>query len=286
MSVRIITSLDELQAFARTCKANGKKIGAVPTMGFLHDGHAALIRHCVPSVDVTIVTLFVNPAQFNERSDLDRYPRDFEHDAELVSSLDVDVLFAPTPEEMYPQDFTTTVRVNHLSSTLEGEHRSGHFDGVATIVTKLLLATKADIAFFGQKDFQQVAVIRQMVRDLNIDCSIHAVPTVREHDGLALSSRNTFLSEDERVKATVVYRALHRATNSIKSGIVDSDELARIMGQVLQAEDGVTVEYAVAVDAKTLQYKELFRSGDTIALLIAARLGSVRLIDNDITIVP
>ncbi|HEY3081339.1 MAG TPA: pantoate--beta-alanine ligase [Chloroflexota bacterium] len=254
-----------------------RPIGVVPTMGYLHEGHVSLIRRARAECAATIVTLFVNPAQFGPNEDLARYPRDFERDRALCRAESVDVLFAPGDEEVYRPGFATRVEVEGLSGRWEGQHRPGHFAGVATVVAKLFLMTGADRAYFGEKDYQQLQVVRRLARDLDIPIEVVGCPTVREADGLALSSRNVYLTSEQRPRAGALSRGLRAAQVAHAAGERSGERLeALILGELRQA--GLTVDYAAVVDADTLE--PLDRVETTARALVAARLGTVRLIDN------
>lgn len=207
----VVQKIQEMKEIAKKLKKEGKSIGFVPTMGYLHEGHLSLVRLSKQQNDITIMSIFVNPIQFGPNEDYDRYPRDFERDKSLAEKEGVDYIFYPSVEEMYPEDFKTVVSVKKITEIMCGKSRPGHFDGVATVVLKLFNIVNPDRAYFGQKDAQQLAVIKQMVKDLNLDVEIVPCPIVREQDGLAMSSRNVYLSEEERKSATVLYRALNLA---------------------------------------------------------------------------
>jgi pantoate--beta-alanine ligase len=274
-TIRTVTALrSELTPLRRA----GRTIGLVPTMGALHEGHLSLMRRALEVCDVVVVSLFVNPAQFNDAADLNVYPRDEGRDAALAAELGVDYLFAPPVSEVYPPGFSTAVSVAGVSAGLEGEHRgAGHFEGVATVVTKLLNMVSPDVAYFGQKDAQQTVVIRRLVRDLDLPVRIEVCPTVRAADGLALSSRNALLSTDERRRAT----ALHRALSAVRAAVLDGEwDVARVLaaGRAELDEAGVDVEYLSLVDPETMEsLQEL--AGEALAV-VAARVGGTRLIDN------
>ena len=247
----------------------------VMTMGALHDGHRALMRLARAAADHVIVTIFVNPLQFGPHEDLDRYPRTFQADVEMCAAEGVDVVFAPTPDVVYPEEALVRVSAGHLGTLLEGRTRPGHFDGVLTVVAKLLHLTAPDVAFFGQKDAQQLALIRRMVADLDFDVEVVGVPTVREPDGLALSSRNVYLSPDERAAALALSRALNAALRAAHDG---PDAVRNAAQAVLDAEPGLRQDYLALVDPDTLE--PLDRSHDAALLAVAAWSGSTRLIDN------
>jgi pantoate--beta-alanine ligase len=277
--MRILRTVPGLRTALKPARRADRTIALVPTMGALHDGHLSLVRAARARADEVVVSLFVNPAQFNDADDLAAYPRDEESDARLAEEAGADILFAPPPEIVYPPGFGTEVRVGgRLTETLEGEHRGPeHFHGVATVVTKLLNIVQPDLAFFGQKDAQQALVIRQLVRDLDIDVEIDVEPTVREADGLALSSRNVRLHGDDRRRALALSRALQAAEQAAASGERDAAviaQLAREQMQQLQVEP----EYLELVSPEDLAPVHTVR-GDTL-VAVAARIGEVRLIDN------
>ncbi|HEX2766148.1 MAG TPA: pantoate--beta-alanine ligase [Candidatus Limnocylindria bacterium] len=262
--MRIVRTIAEVRETLAPARAEGRRIGLVPTMGAFHEGHLALIRAARSASDVLVVSLFVNPTQFDEASDLQRYPRDEAADAALAEREGVDLLFAPSPDELYPRGFDTWVEPGGLATVLEGAARPGHFRGVATVCTKLFAIVAPHAAWFGQKDAQQVAVIRRVVRDLDLPLEIVAVPTVRDADGLALSSRNRFLSSDERRAALVLPRALEAGAAAHAAGR-DAVEAAR---EVLASEPTVTVDYVAVAEF------------DVPTLVAAVRIGATRLIDN------
>lgn len=271
--MRIVRSSAELRALPR----HGT-VGLVPTMGAFHAGHHSLIRAARASCDTVVVSLFVNPAQFNEAADLAAYPRSEERDAAEAEQLGADVLYAPPVEEVYPPGFATSVRVDGLSDVLEGAERGpGHFAGVCTVVTKLFNVVRPDLAFFGQKDAQQVAVLRRMVRDLDLPVELAVMPTVREPDGLALSSRNVHLAPDERRRATALSRALAAAEAAITAGERDAGAIARAARAAL---DGVEPEYLALVDPDS--FAPITTVDGRVLVAIAARIGATRLIDNTI----
>ena len=255
-------------------------VGLVPTMGSLHEGHASLINAMVAETDVRLVSIFVNPRQFEDGTDLERYPRSLDRDLELCRSAGIDLVFTPTVEEMYPRGFETSVQAGHLSSRWEGEYRIGHFDGVLTVVLKLLNITQADVAYFGEKDFQQLRLIERMTFDFDMEVHILAVPTVREADGLALSSRNQLLSEQQREYAPHIYRALRCAADAFREGERDAQIILARAGHELAgwSQQGFSVDYMQVVDPETLIPRESAQHGDRV--LFAGRLGDVRLLDN------
>jgi pantoate--beta-alanine ligase len=265
-----------------TCKKHlqkGRTIGFVPTMGALHEGHLSLIKRSVTENDVTAVSIFVNPVQFGPAEDLDKYPRDIEGDIKKIRDMEVDVLFLPDDKAMYPPGFCTFVEAEKISGKLCGGFRPGHFKGVATVVTKLLNIVRPTRAYFGQKDFQQTVVIRRLVKDLNFDTEVEVCPTVREHDGLAMSSRNVYLNGEQRHAATALFRCLTAASQAISSGVRSSASVREMMRSVLSGEPLITaIEYADVYDPETLDAVDDIKG--EVLLAVAARLGSTRLIDN------
>ena len=255
-------------------------VGLVPTMGYLHEGHISLVKRARQEVASVIVSIFVNPMQFAPTDDLDAYPRDLERDAALLQQAGADLLWTPTPEVMYPPDFQTWVDVERLTQPLEGEKRPGHFRGVTTVVAKLFSAVQPQKAFFGQKDAQQVAVIRQMVRDLNMPVEIVALPIVRERDGLAMSSRNTYLNPAERQAALVLSKSLDAAKSAYQTGERDAEALRKLMREIINAEPLGRLEYVSCVDYDSLA--ELDEISGKALLSIAVYIGSTRLIDNHV----
>jgi len=272
--VQTVRSSEEL---ARARAEIEGTLALVPTMGALHAGHMALIAEAKRRTNKVAATIFVNPTQFNDKDDLARYPREEAEDARKLETAGCDLLWAPSTEDIYPQGFCTTVHVSGVTERWEGEHRPGHFDGVATVVAKLLLAVRPDIALFGEKDFQQLAVVRRMVADLNIATRIVGVPTVREADGLALSSRNAQLSPDDRVRAVALSRALEAARDAVIDGVDVQGVLSEAEDSLLQAGFS-KIDYFALVDAATLE--PLDRPGGEMRLIAAAVIGNTRLIDN------
>jgi pantoate--beta-alanine ligase len=276
--MRTVRTVNALRAALEPHRAGSRTIGLVPTMGALHEGHMSLVRHAREHDDVLVVSLFVNPSQFNERSDLERYPRCEQRDAELLAAAGTDLLFAPSVEEVYPRGFATAVEVLGLTERLEGAARgSEHFRGVTTVVTKLLCMVAPHVAYFGQKDAQQLAVIRRLVEDLNLPVRIEALPTVREPDGLAMSSRNALLSESERRRALAIPGALNAARERAAQGERAASSLAEAARAQMRSA-GVGPEYVALVDPHTLECLDVL-SGPGL-LVVAARVGEVRLIDN------
>jgi pantoate--beta-alanine ligase len=272
----VVRTAAALRAELRSLTRGGRRIGFVPTMGALHDGHLSLVRAAASACDVVVMSIFVNPLQFGPREDLDAYPRDEAADLELAEGRGVDVVFCPSISEMYPEEAVTTVTVGPLADVLEGEVRPGHFAGVATVLTKLFNIVTPDAAFFGQKDAQQVAVVRQMAADLFFDIDIVVCPTVRAPDGVALSTRNRYLSAAERQRATTLARALEAGQRALGEGR-DLEAVKAKMWDVLVSEEGVRPDYAAAVDPSS--FGPPLAPGP-ILLAVAARVGSTRLIDN------
>jgi pantoate--beta-alanine ligase len=277
--MNVLKSVSAMQSASLGCRQAGRRVGFVPTMGFLHDGHLSLMRIARERADVLVASIFVNPTQFGPNEDLDQYPRDLERDMELCESCGVDLLFCPPVEEMYAPDATVFVDEHDLAMGLCGASRGGHFRGVLTVVAKLFNMVLPDVAVFGQKDAQQAALIRRMVRDLNFPVEIVVGPIVREADGLAMSSRNSYLSDDERAEALWLHRALAEAERQVGLGATESSVLVESMCALLACEaPGVAVEYIEVVDAESLVPAEVAGAGSLIA--IAARVGKTRLIDN------
>lgn len=282
--VAIFTTIAELHAYLVDARRSGATIGCVPTMGYLHDGHASLIREAAAHHSVVVVSIFVNPTQFGPSEDFERYPRDFDRDRAIVAEAGGTAIFFPSVEEMYPSGARSTIHIDGVTEMLEGAQRPTHFDGVATVVSRLFEAMLPDEAYFGQKDYQQTLVVRKLVETSPLDV-VHRVkitvrPTQREDDGLARSSRNVYLSPEDRADAPVIFRALMRAQTAYRNGERTSDALERLMQDELATVPRLHVEYATAVDTNTLQHATAYAPGQAIVLLIAARLGSTRLIDN------
>jgi len=279
--VQTVTGLSELRDSVQLARRAGKRIGVVTTMGYLHDGHVTLMRRARQACDFVVATIFVNPTQFGPNEDFSRYPRDLERDSALCQEVPVDLLFVPSVQVVYPQPFLTEVRVGTLTTTLCGASRPGHFDGVATVVTKLFNMVRPDAAYFGQKDAQQVAIIRRLVADLNMDfIEVITVPTVRESDGLAMSSRNVFLTPEERKAALILSIALKMAQGRVGAGERNMARLMAEMRAVVVAEPLATLDYAEIVDCETLQ--PLAQLEQRALAAIAVKFGRTRLIDNAI----
>jgi len=274
----VLTTPAAMRAWSRAHHEAGERIGIVPTMGALHRGHLALVDAVRERSDRIIVTIFVNPLQFNQTADFDRYPRPIDDDLTTCRDSAIDAVYAPTAATMYPSGFETHVEPGALAEHLEGPMRPGHFRGVATVVMKLLNATLADVAAFGQKDFQQLAIVRRMVRDLDLGVEVLGIPIVREVDGLALSSRNVRLTEEDRLAAVVISRSLQAAVAAFGRGERDADALRSIVLDGITAEPRASVEYVEVVDALTLEAAD--RANPPACVLTAAWFGGVRLIDN------
>jgi pantoate--beta-alanine ligase len=273
-----VSTVKDMKALVRQWKGEGKTVGLVPTMGYLHEGHLSLVRECRKRAAATVVSIFVNPAQFGPREDFLKYPRDYGRDAALLEKEGVDVLFFPPAEEVYPPGYQTFVEVHGLQERLCGAARPGHFRGVATVVLKMFNIVRPDMAFFGWKDAQQVIILRKMVTDLNLDVGIVACPLVREPDGLAMSSRNTYLSPEERRAALVLSRSLSEAEELIAAGERDAERLAGAVRSRLAAEPLARVDYVEITDMTEL--RPLRRLEGDVLIALAAHIGSTRLIDN------
>jgi pantoate--beta-alanine ligase len=276
--MEIIQRILPMKESSKKARSDGKVIGFVPTMGFLHEGHLSLVREAKKMSDVVVVSIFVNPTQFGPAEDFEKYPRDPTRDAELLSNENIDVLFMPKPEEIYPSNYHTYVKVRDLSETLCGGTRPNHFEGVTTVVLKLFHIVEPHFAFFGQKDAQQLAIIRRMVKDLNMDVEIVRVPIVREPDGLAMSSRNVYLSPEERKAATVLYRALDHALARIEEGERKTKTILKEMKEIIQTEPLARLDYLAAVDL--VELKDLKSVKGKCLIAVAAYFGNTRLIDN------
>ncbi len=275
----LVEKISEMKSVTKRLKFEGRSIGFVPTMGFLHEGHVSLIRRSKQDNDITVVSIFVNPLQFGENEDFDRYPRDLNRDLEILREEKVDYLFYPSHKEMYPDGFSTTVEVKGITEKLCGAFRPGHFKGVTTVVLKLFNIIKPDRAYFGLKDFQQYKVIERMVRDLNLDVEIVGCPIVREKDGLAMSSRNRYLTDNERKGAVLLSQALFEAKKMFDLGINDVSKLKEEMKKIIQSNPEVReIQYIEIVDSETFEEKVKAEKGDLIAL--AVFVGDTRLIDN------
>jgi pantoate--beta-alanine ligase len=277
---RLIRPIREMQRAADTLRREGKRIALVPTMGALHAGHLSLVRLAVFHADVVVVSIFVNPAQFGPQEDYDRYPRNLPQDFAEATGVGAEIIFAPEPQEMYPENFTTSVDVKGLGGILEGKARPGHFRGVTTVVAKLFGIVRPHAAIFGQKDAQQVAVIRRMVSDLNFGIDIVVGQTVRESDGLAMSSRNSYLAAEERRQAPALYQALGLAGEAIRQGERDADAIRRVVETHIAAAEAARIDYCSVADAETLQELTDLTPGKPVLVSAAVWFGSTRLIDN------
>lgn len=275
-----IVKSDEMQDIIIGKKRSGKRIGVVPTMGYLHEGHRALIREARQENDIVVLTIFVNPTQFGPGEDFDRYPRDIDRDRQIATDENVDYIFHPSVDDMYPEGYATYVDVEKLTETLEGEWRPGHFRGVTTIVLKLFQITQPHNAYFGQKDAQQFMVIKKMVHDLHIPVAIKRAPTVREEDGLALSSRNVYLSPGERKDAAVLYRALRKAEQEIHRGERSRDIIVGMIRETINTIDNVSIDYVDIVDPDSFHSVQFLENNREHCIALAVRIGKIRLIDN------
>jgi pantoate--beta-alanine ligase len=278
--MEIINRRQRMSSVARKIRREqDRTIGLVPTMGALHEGHLSLVREARRMCDVVVVSVFVNPAQFGPGEDYERYPRDLTKDTALLTDYNVDYIFAPTVEEMYPRGFSTYVTVDGLSEQLEGAARPRHFRGVATVVAILLNTVRPDFAFFGQKDAQQALVIKRLIKDLAFDTELVVLPTVREDSGLAISSRNLYLSQDEQAAAGVIHRALKEAKAAYKDGERSAGKIADVVRSMIEAEPRARLDYVTVADAETME--RLDKLDDRpILIALAAYLGKTRLIDN------
>jgi len=273
--MKVVTTLEELRQIRQTLP---NPLGFVPTMGFLHEGHLSLVRAAKAACQSVAVSIFVNPTQFGPSEDLAAYPRDLQRDLALLEAEGVDLVWAPTPEGMYPEGYQTWVEVTEVTQPLEGGMRPGHFKGVATVVAKLFNAVQPQAAFFGQKDAQQAVVIQRMVKDLNMPIELHICPIVREADGLAMSSRNTYLSPDERQAALVLSRSLKAGKAAFEAGERNAQNLKQVVLSVLEAEPLARVQYVSCADPNTLQ--ELSDTFEQVLISMAVYVGKTRLIDN------
>jgi len=273
-----LTSPEEMFQWRKTLGDKGISIGFVPTMGYLHEGHTSLIRKSTQENTHTVVSIFVNPTQFTNSEDFEKYPQDKDGDSSLLRALNVDVLYSPSPSAVYPEGFNTSISAGHIATKLEGKSRPGHFDGVATVVVKLLNAVNPHNAYFGKKDRQQLAVIQQVVRDLNLPVNIVGQDTVRDHDGVALSSRNSRLTDTERQAAAVLPQTLRAMITAFHAGVTSSAQLVTLGLQVLASEPLCNVDYVAIVNPNTME--EIESPTNASVICIAATFGSIRLIDN------
>ena len=274
----VLDKINELRDRVKGWKSQGLKVGFVPTMGYLHEGHESLIKRASEENDKVVVSIFVNPIQFGPKEDLSTYPRDLERDSKVCESAGADIIFHPKSEEMYFEDFSTFVDMNGLTDGLCGKSRPTHFRGVCTVVTKLFNIVAPDRAYFGEKDAQQLAVIKRMVRDLNIDIEIIGCPIVREKDGLAKSSRNTYLSVEERNAATILNKSLTLAKEKIQAGERDSEVIIKLIQEVINSEKLARIDYIEVVDSLSMEKVE--RIEKSVLVAIAVFIGKTRLIDN------
>lgn len=276
--MEVIHNIQRMQAVALRNRQQGRNVALVPTMGYLHDGHLSLVRQARQMAEIVVVSIFVNPTQFGPSEDFESYPRDLIRDCDLLQHSQVDIVFAPEADEMYGKDFSTRIEMTGITDMLCGTSRPGHFSGVMTVVTKLFNIVLPDFALFGQKDYQQSVVIRRMVRDLNMPVEISVCSTVRESDGLALSSRNTYLSEEERKVAPLIYQALQKAEEWVRDGERSAEKIRKKILALYGEEPSLNVEYVEVVDPDTLQpVKKISRPA---VIAVAVRLGETRLIDN------
>lgn len=286
MPLETLTTIAELRDRLKLARRTGKSVGLVPTMGYLHRGHAALVDRARAENDLVVTSIFVNPLQFGPNEDFARYPRDLDADRELLAAHGADFVFAPSVDEMYPHPIATHIEVETLSSRMEGERRPGHFRGVATVVGKLFNIVQPDRAYFGEKDYQQLQVIRRMVVDLSFGLTVVGVPTVRDVDGVALSSRNVYLSPEERSAAPVLSRSLQAAAELIGTGITDPQRIEAAILNTLAAEALAEPDLVAVAAADTLEPVNPKAPPSAIALMIAVRIGRTRLIDQRVVAVP
>lgn len=276
--IKVFKTIKATKEFINKEKYKGRSIGFVPTMGYLHEGHLSLIREARRENDLAVISIFVNPTQFGPKEDYKRYPRDFRRDKELAEKTGADIIFYPSVKEMYPDGYLTYAEVTDITERLCGKSRPGHFKGVVTVVAKLFNIVQPDIAYFGQKDAQQAIVIKRMVQDLNMEIKIKVMPIIREPDGLAMSSRNRYLSRDERKDAIVLYQSLNLAKRLIKNGVKDAGRIKSEMKQLITSKKNARIDYISIVDTKNLMELKRIEKGALIAL--AVYIGKTRLIDN------
>ncbi len=276
--MKVIERIAEIKDAVIKYKNEGKSIGFVPTMGYLHEGHISLVNTSVNQNDVTIISIFINPTQFGPGEDFEKYPRDMKSDLDKASLAGVDIVFTPTVKEMYPEGYKTYVNVEGITEILCGRYRPGHFNGVTTVVNKLFNIVEAHRAYFGQKDAQQLAVIKKMVKDLNMNIEIVGCPIIRENDGLAMSSRNVYLSGEERKAAVILSKSLYEAENLIKDGTRRKDEIIEYITNRINSEKLANIEYTEIVNADSLE--EIETLAGKILIALAVKFGRTRLIDN------
>lgn len=278
--MKLITDIKEMQLFSNATKKTGKTIAFVPTMGFLHDGHASLLKKGRECGGVLVMSIFVNPAQFGPNEDFASYPKDIKRDMALAEGNDVDVVFNPAANQMYPAGFQTFIELERLCNRLCGLSRPGHFRGVATVVAKLFNIVKPDIALFGEKDFQQAVIIKRMAQDLNMDIDVITMPTIREADGLAMSSRNSYLNKEEMKAAICLYNAIKKGRDIFDNGVRNADVILKEARNIIKGEPLAAIDYVKICDIYTLE--DLDTIEDRALLALAVKIGKTRLIDNDI----
>ncbi len=276
--MKTIENISRMTTFVKMMKKEGKSIGFVPTMGYLHEGHMSLVRAAKKYTDVVVMSIFVNPKQFGPNEDFEKYPNDLKHDEGMASESGIDVIFYPSLKDMYPEGYATYVTVEKLTSGLCGASRPGHFNGVATVVMKLFNIVKPAVAYFGQKDMQQALMIKKMAADLNMDIEVKIMPIVREKDGLAMSSRNMYLSEAERKDAAIIYQSLKSAESLIKGGERDAKKVIKAIEEMIRQSLSAKIDYAAVVDIKEL--KNIKTISGEIIVALAVFFGNTRLIDN------
>jgi len=280
--MEIVKTINEMQNITKRYKKEGKVVGFVPTMGYLHEGHLTLVKEAKKRCDIVVVSIFVNPLQFGPKEDFAKYPRDFERDSNLLLKEGVDYIFYPEKEEMYQDGYQTYVEVTEVTKNLCGASRPGHFKGVTTVVCKLFNAVMPDLAFFGEKDYQQIMTIKRMVKDLNMDIEIIGVSIVREPDGLAMSSRNTYLSEEERKSALCLYKGINLAKDMIKNGERDAEKIVSSVIDLISNTPLTRIDYVKLCHPETLEYIEKGEIKENVLLALAVFVGNTRLIDNSI----
>ena len=276
--MRVVKEPNKLTAIIKLLKSKGKSVGFVPTMGSLHDGHVSLIKKARKETDIVVLSIFVNPTQFGPKEDYKKYPRNFSRDSAIAKKAGVDIIFAPSVKDMYEEGFSTYTEETNLSHILEGAIRPGHFRGVTTVVLKLFNIVQPNISYFGQKDYQQSVIIKKMVKDLNLDTGIKVLPTIREKDGFAQSSRNTYLNKKQRKSAIILYRSLIEAKRLIGSGLTDAEEIKKRMRVLIKKEQISGIDYIEIREPETLEPVKKI-SGEVV-ILLAVKFGKGRLIDN------
>lgn len=276
--MKTIENISRMSTFVKIIKKEGKSIGFVPTMGYLHEGHMSLVKAAKKHTDVVVMSVFVNPMQFGPKEDFEKYPKDLKRDEEMARDAGVDVVFYPSVKDMYPEGYATYVSVEKLTNTLCGESRPGHFKGVATVVTKLFNIVRPDVAYFGQKDMQQALIVKKIVSDLNMGVDVKIMPIVREKDGLAMSSRNTYLSDIERKDASILYQSIKHAEVLIKEGERDAKKIIKSVEEMIRQKSAARIDYIRVVDTKEL--KDIKAISGEIMVALAVFFGQTRLIDN------